>query len=332
MALRNLTFGVSRVDIVLSTLAVLGVITSLYWADRSGRLNAAVFVWFASLFLGIGLAIGGLTGHEWSACSAQFNKCSIAGHLYTGIFGSENVLGVIAFLCLLLVVQVPRYERKPLHIATLAALLLLAGSRTPLAAFAIYVPIGAVLALTARRRDGKVSARGAALIALVAGVTFVGIRLAYTSGSNDFSNRGRRWAEIVSQVHATSLLGRSQAEYKYLLDRGSFFGHYPHSQYIALLYFGGLIAVTLFGLMMFLCCARVEADSPRALAVRLAPMVCVLVYGLLELAWNGATVDPTTWTLIAVLAASAAARPAHDHEARAPDRPARSLHLTGARA
>jgi hypothetical protein len=306
LAFRNLSFGTSRIDVVLAMLAVLGVIVSLYWADRAGRLNAAVFVWFASLFLAIGLAIGGLTGQEWSACSAQFDKCSVAGRLYTGIFGSENVLGVIAFLCLLLIVQIPRYQRKPLHIATFAVLLLVAGSRTPLAAFAIYLVIGGLLAWTARpRRDHGWAARPGVLVALVAGITFVGVRLAYTAGANSFSNRGRRWAEIVSDVHATSLMGRSQAEYKYLLDRGSFFGHYPHSQYIALLYFGGIVALGLYSLMMYLCCARVTADSRQALAIRLAPMVCVLIYGLLEMAWNAATIDPTTWTLIAVLAASA---------------------------
>jgi hypothetical protein len=37
-------------------------------------------------------------------------------------------------------------------------------------------------------------------------------------------------------------------------------------------------------------------------------MVCVALYGVLELGWSASTVDPTMWTLIAVLAAAAAAR------------------------
>ena len=157
LAFRNFSFGVARIDVVLSMLAVLASLWQLYWADRVGGLKPAVFVWFASLFLSVGLAVGGLTGREWSSCSAEFDKCSIAGHLYTGIFGSENVLGEVA-LCLLLTVQIPRYERKWFHLATFGVLLLIAGSRTPLVSFVSgRCSRWRCPAITARRRpDGGV--------------------------------------------------------------------------------------------------------------------------------------------------------------------------------
>ncbi len=305
---RNVAYGAGALSSVLSMLAVLGIIASLYWADCAGLLNPAVFVWFATMFLAVALAIGGATGQEWKTCSAQFDKCTVVHRLYTGIFTSENVLGEVSFLCLLLVFQIPKYRRRGLHVATFVALLLLAGSRTPLVAVAIYVAIGALLAVSARESAGRYRPRPIVLAVAVGAVAALGLRLGYTTTASGFSNRGQLWSQIAAMVRPASLFGRSQAEYKVLLDRGLFFGHYPHSEYMAMQFFGGLVAVALFAALPYAACVIASAASRRELALRLAPMICVLLYGLLELAWSASTVDPTTWTLIAVLAAATAAR------------------------
>jgi hypothetical protein len=228
--------------------------------------------------------------------------------LYTGIFTSENVLGEVAFLCLLLVFQTPKYKRRPIHVLTFVVLLLIAGSRTPLVAMATYVVIGAVLAFVGRRDGQEYRPPRTVLAAAVAAIAGLGLWLGYTTTGTRFSNRGQLWSQIAAMVRPTSLVGRSQAEYKALLDKGSFFGHYPHSEYMALMFFGGLIAVALFAAMLYAACLGVRASSRAELALRLAPMICVALYGLLELGWSASTVDPTMWTLIAVLAGAAASR------------------------
>ncbi|HEY1739716.1 MAG TPA: hypothetical protein VGI86_13445 [Acidimicrobiia bacterium] len=305
---RNLTAGPNAASSLLTMIAVLGIIASLYWADCAGLLNPAVFVWFASMFLSVALAIGGAKGEEWKSCSAQFEKCTIVHRLYTGIFTSENVLGEVAFLCLLLVFQTPKYKRRPLHVATFVVLLLIAGSRTPLVAIAVYVVIGALLALAAKRDGNRYRPPPVILAGVIAAITGGGLWLGYTSTGSRFSNRGQLWSQMAAIVRPTSLVGSSQAEYKALLDRGLFFGHYPTSEYMALMFFGGLIAVALFAAMLYSACVGASASTRGELALRIAPMICVALYGVLELGWSASTVDPTMWTLIAVLAAAAAAR------------------------
>lgn len=272
---------------------------------RSNRVSPDCLLRWASYFIGTALLIGAIQGNQWLSCTNEFGKCSAVGRIYVGIFNSANAVAIFSLVALLLTFLVRRSKPRSVLIASLILTAVITGSRTPEVALGVAIILGAASAFAVPvRKSGRGVASNRLVGAALACVTpAMGLLIVWHFHGSSFSNRGFVWQQIEGFVSPTSLIGRGKTVYENLLSVGLFRGHYPHSEYLLLLFFGGLIAVSLYAIFLFTLWARASAATRWELFLRLLPLLVIMVEGLTELTWNAAGLDSDIWIVVAMIAA-----------------------------
>ncbi len=282
------------------------ILLSLVSAIISNSYSIARMVKLSSWFVGAALIIGTFRGNEWSKCNALTGKCTFAGRIYVGIFNSENAIAIFVMLTLVLALQLKKSWPKRFIIVICCIILAITGSRSPLYAFAIgtmfsiavyftCVPIhvGSIRGYRASRPLGI-----GAFILSAAG----SLEIVTHSRSGAFSGRQEVWALVLQFVRPTSLVGMSEKEYSNLAKLGYFHGIYPNDEYLALIFFGGLVAVILYGVFIESIWFIAKRENRFDLVKDLFPIAMILGYNVTEMSWNAGALNPTLWIVIVLMA------------------------------
>lgn len=249
--------------------------------------------WVLHVSLASALLLFSLSGRGvWRSC--DIFKCGPAGAIYTGGFASENYLGQVAALSLLLTVTFAlrlRLSLVGLPLAVLAA----SNSRTALAATAVAVLVGSLAYLYARavrHRSGSV----AWTIAL--GGTLGSVLVLFSATPADFSNRGAVWLQALVSMEERWLFGRGLDAWAVLQSQGELAQHFMHSQALFVGFSGGLMGLVLYATLLAVGMnTALHAPAPMyALAVALGVLLVGL--GVLEVVWNPLAVDGQTLLIL----------------------------------
>lgn len=288
--------------------SLLGAATNVTGILIAGRaavqrtFDRRVVGWYFALFVGFALLAGLAQGSAVLPCRTEFGKCGAAGVLVVGAFSSENALGYFAAVALLFIgaTELRRGTSRFSTSSSMGLLLLvivLTGSRTATLGLLTALSVGAIL-----RRLGTASGRTRVSVAIAASVVSsgIGLWLVRSAVGADLSNRGFLWQEIQDRTPLLSAAGMGRSAYVDLLESGAFRGHYPHSQYLYLAAFGGLVALALYVVALYCLLRTCVADRRTFISVTALP-VFLGAYGLLEIAWNPLGVDPNLAVMLGVV-------------------------------
>lgn len=283
--------------------------------------------WIATsgvLCLTAALVVSAVRDQEWTAC--HVDKCTALGALLQGPFESENVpamYGTFTLACVLL-----GWAGKARLLGSAYCLLLVyyTGSRTSLAVAALAAALAvsdaqtrtAALAAALRQRLGsgpaptRTSARGRwrrlALVALPTICTLESIKLITTTSRTDLSGRGDVWMRADAALSGHWPLGLGLSRWHELQAVGLLSFHFAHSEYLELVFAGGLVGLGLFTAAQTVLVRTLLARSTGLLAA--GPAAVLAVLGLTEVVWNPLTVDGFSWMLVAALLLASVPRPA----------------------
>ena len=236
-------------------------------------------------------------------------KCNDFEAILQGPFQSGNLLGLAAAMCgALLLMTIPISARTVVVFSFFLVVLYATMARTASLAlgaagclFAIdWLLFGKLSRQNTFRFVAKATSACIAVIPMV-----VGIVLVFRSDIGAFSNRGRIWGLGREAVSDYAVTGHGLDWWNVLLDSGYLgarFDHGQHSEYLLLYFSGGIVGLTLFGLVLYRVTyiAIVEQNSlARGAVVPLIFAVC----GIFETIWNPLTVDQGTWLFYALVAA-----------------------------
>lgn len=232
------------------------------------------------------------------------DKCSVFGSLLQGPYASENFLSVVAGSLFFLSLTLRRDALSLVSAAAAGMTLLAAGGRGSMLAVALGVLVAAVL-LFPRSREwvagwGTTRRRGAALLTTC---TFAAVALALIVRSNtsDFSRRGNVWRRGLNAVREEWFLGAGLSRWDGYEGVAAVSHHYPHSQYLLILFSAGLVGLGLYALVMasVLSSALVLATASTSGAWLVGHVAFLLTVGLVEVVFNPLSVDGLSWVLIA---------------------------------
>lgn len=274
--------------VVATRLVAVAVVVMLVSLCRS-EVARFEFVALALAFaFGVACATAPLASDAYRACS-QF-KCGPLGAQLTAAFGSENRLSIICCLTILGAFSFADRAFRFFVVVTGLCVLYLADSRTEQIALAVALIVGAVWFLTSRSEGA--AWRGLSAAALPNVGVAIGIYLIYSASVKSFSNRGSIW-----------ILGRSALGHDWLVGRGLdtwstqvLSRNFMHSEYLYLLYSGGVVALLLFAIALTGVGVRLARTGDWN---RFALLVFIVIDGMTEVIWNPLTVDDTT--ILAVL-------------------------------
>ena len=252
-----------------------------------------------------------LSETPWLACRAE--KCSFAGQIYRGIFPSENSLAIFVAFALTLALATTRRSTRLIQVPALLAILLATGARTALFGLGLALVVaGAVSLLSRREASDHLRLAPWAAVSTAAGITAAALALLGTADEFTLSGRGRTWVAALEQVPLTSLTGAGSSRWTELQDRGLLTQHFPHSQFLHLLFSGGLVAVGLWTWILVALLLRAHGDTRPKLMLQLAPIILIGLFGATEIIWNPATIDSFTVLIVSVLLVSPRLRSAHE--------------------
>jgi len=275
--------------------------------DRSplDRHMLATMVTFAFGISGILLP---LADDAWRSCDAT--KCGVFGGMLTGLYESENFMGLQSAIVLALHLVTFGYK-KSAYLIPLGVLWLLATeSRTAQYALAISVLITLLLGFgrvaiksTSTRPDGVAKRVLLGLVPIC--FALVAKHLVMTSQRGDFSGRGWVWMNVVNVLHGRDIVGLGIDSWEIDQRAGLLPPNlYAHSIFVLLAFSGGIVAVAIFTLLMWQ--ALVSAlRHDGVMAPGLVVGSCVLVLGLLEVVWNPVGIDGMAWIPLALVLTSA---------------------------
>lgn len=287
----------------LGTLTQLGRFAPIVYWIAVGLFFAVGQISLSTLSLAFGVALSAtaiLTPFVGGAARAcDIFKCGPFGYIFTGPFDSENFLAKLASFALLIAIFAPR-SRHTLVVGLLAAVLLLpTASRTSLFALAAALVFGWLM------RNRTAATHRAAMWLLAVAAAIGSWILVSTASAQDFSNRGWIWAQTLRAIGEEVWLGRGVDRWNQLQQIGALPQHFPHNQYLLLLFSGGVVCAAVFMIMMGALGAGWES-GPREAAARDGLFFLFSVVGLTEVMWNPSTVDGTAFSVAALLAATAA--------------------------
>lgn len=295
--------GDRRFDQIVVAALTLVVLAELSTSPRlSSNLAKPVAVALA-LWIALVLAVSVIRGESWKPCDPLTGKCTPLGGLLAGGLRSENLLAIVAGFALLACsggIWAERQWRQPRFLALPGALLctvLLTGSRTPLIALGVSATVGV---LTLRFRSTGRAPRRMFLFGVLIAVASVGVILLNRSAGSDLSFRGNLWASALNSADLGSLAGRGEVGWLRAQEAGLIPGHYPHSQYLLVLYFGGVIGflwlLTLFGRRLE---KIVRLRRPSVSMIAATPYV--MTVGIAEVYWDPTGFDSGLLLLLAYL-------------------------------
>ena len=228
-------------------------------------------------------------------------KCGVLGALLTGPFSSENYLGIVAATALILLVGTRSSAFRWPAIALCVALLVATGARSSQLAVALsllvmfILGIGSPKAETLRRR-----VRRAAWL-LPAGASAIGIWLIVRAEPDSLSNRGAVWVRAREALVGNELFGLGISRWAGYGSLREISHHFPHSQYLLVLFSGGVVglAIFLFAISKGMLSGENTLTDAR---VRVGYATVLLLIGLSEIVMNVMTVDGLSWILLPLVA------------------------------
>lgn len=232
-------------------------------------------------------------------------KCTDFGAILQGPFGSGNLLGLAAAMCIALLLASP--GRHMIAVAFLLGVLYATMSRTSL----ITIGVVAILVIFDRvlRLSGKGLRTAAAWLALAiaAAPMLISVWLINIGDPAAFSNRGRIWSLGWDAVAGREFVGRGLDWWDDLSERGYFgsgFNSFPHSEYLLLYFSGGWVALMLLGIILYQVVFRAIIEHGSLAHGAVVPLMFA-TSGLIETIWNPLTVDTGTWLFLAMIASVA---------------------------
>ena len=247
-----------------------------------------------------------IVDEPWRACD-QF-KCGVLDQLLLGQFTSENYLGELAAIALLVFLFNYRGSTRISGLLLTTIVLAGTGSRTSQTAALAGVILGLIVIARQRRtlRVGSPSNRAIArglVWGVVAGSMVAGVALLYVASPGSFSNRASIWSRGVAVLGDMWPLGLGNEAWVAYQATGVLPDHYPHSQYLLLLFWGGLVGLGLFGVAIAVSVIE-SADYPPALPSCVAMAACLILLGFTEAFWNPLAVDGHSFMILTVLMAA----------------------------
>ncbi len=304
LALRDAYAHGIGADTVFVPLMGITILSLLGWSLGRGLISGAELARHGAGYIGLSMVTAAVRGNDWITCSTSVtSKCTAAGRIYVGIYDSSNVLTLFAALTLLLALQLPRSTWRVVLIVGLLVIMTITGSRTTLIAIAAVPLLGVIVAATARKKATDVwAARGTVIALLFTMTATIGFRFLYAHPDPfAFSRRGRVWLDIDTFVNPGSVAGLGRSRYKELLAEGHFFLHFPHSQFLLLLFFGGMIAVVLYGILLVVAATAAKAQTRLQLVLAVAPVLFLITHGLTEISWDAGSLDPYYFVVLVVV-------------------------------
>lgn len=241
------------------------------------------------------------------------DKCSVFGILLQGPYASENYLSVVAGSVLFLVLGLRRDELMVLAALTAGTTLLAAGGRGSLLAAGLGLAVAVVLT-TAWARDrvlrlGTGRRRSVALLTTVA-FALVALTLMLRANTSDFSRRGNVWRRGLDALTEKWVFGAGLSRWDGYEGVAAVSHHYPHSQYLLMLFSGGLVGLGLYTVLMAAVLSSALTLSTRSTAGAwlVGHVAFLLTVGLVEVVFNPLSLDGLSWALLAHLLPPAADR------------------------
>ncbi|MFF2843310.1 O-antigen ligase family protein [Paenarthrobacter sp. NPDC057981] len=272
-----------------------------------GRMNLKDFGRVMMCSLLIILIISPTLGQNWRSC--DIFKCGPFEAIYTGPFPSENALAIFACVAILFALFVNTRLNLVLSLIPFSVVLYATESRT--SQTALFISLGAwagsilwrkLAKSLPRRRHGRqettLFAQATFFSVVVVGVFGLGFILLMTANPSSFSNRGNVWIRGLYALGSDWPSGLGLDRWTYLQTIGILPPLFPHSQYLLLLFGGGVVAV---GLMLVLFSGGLIAAARRSakvLSFTVAYIVFLLVLGLTEAYWNPIAFDGHTLLVI----------------------------------
>ncbi|MGC4793431.1 acyltransferase family protein [Micromonospora saelicesensis] len=250
-----------------------------------------------------------LYGQAWRACTGgKLEKCSLAGALFKSFYNSENYAAMLASFTLVAAFCAMRRAELVATASFCLLVIVATGSRTS------YLAVGAVAvwmvgALLVQRLRPSPRIPFALCVALVIGALTAATYLMWSASKTTLSNRGNIWVAAREYLSGREAVGVGVSKWYYLQDIEKAPTHFFHSGYVLVIFSGGLVALTLFGLWMATLLHR-DVEDGNAFTAK-APVVLLVVYSFTEVVWNPLSVDGLTWIIVLLaLTASASAAPA----------------------
>lgn len=296
----------SRVDQIAVAATSLLALAEAGTSDRVGRfttshLSILLAVWVAGL-VSLSMAVG----TAWNPCDAVTGKCTFLDGLLSAGLPSENLLAIVGALgCLVSIDAGLRRGRLRdggnwLLPVAFAIVVLLSGSRTPPIGLVVGTVVGLLIQFGAKRNPAKGRLLG---LGCVVAIAASGLLVVARSTGDEFSFRGRLWSAAVNSVDLSAVFGQGEVGWLKAQEAGLIPGHYPHSEYLLVLYFGGALGLVFLVGLHFLVLAKTIGD-PSASWARLALTPTVMVIGITEVFWDPTGLDAGLFTLLAYLVAS----------------------------
>lgn len=296
----------SRVDQIAVAATSLLALAEVGTSERIGRfttshLSALLAVWVAGL-----VSLSMATGTAWKSCDTVTGKCTLLDGLLSAGLPSENLLAIVCALGCLVSIDAGlkrgrlRDRSNWLLPATFAVVVLLSGSRTPPIGLVVGVGVGLLIQFGAKRNTARGRLMGLGCVVVIAAS---GLLVVTRSTGSEFSFRGRLWSAAVNSVDLSAVFGQGEVGWLKAQAAGIIPDHYPHSEYLLVLYFGGALGLVVLVGLHYLVLTKTIRD-PSASWARIALTPTVMVMGVTEVFWDPTGLDAGLFTLLAYLVAS----------------------------
>jgi hypothetical protein len=236
----------------------------------------------------------------FAACT-EF-KCGLFQELLTGPFSSGNYLAQLASLALLVGAFCFRGPLRLSVIALNVLLLVATDSRTSQVAVALGLFAGwlvKTILVNTRRSIPKGTVTFVAWSAAL-GAAAVGCYAIFNLAGGDFSNRANIWARGVRVLGGNWLTGLGGDAWSAFQETGALPALFPHSQYLMMLFWGGVAGVVGYIVILAAAISRVAGTAMLPFAVSV--VFFMLALGMTEAYWNPAAVDGHSFFILLALA------------------------------
>lgn len=265
--------------VLLGRVLAVAVIASLLVLARASLVTVESVAAILTLVFGVACVATLLVPDAIRACSAF--KCGPFGGQVTGPFSNENTFAAIAFLSLVTVFAIK--DRRTRWAVVLLAMFVLYAAHSRNAQ--ISAAVGLLSAISWSRRAAPVTPLLWGMRTYIPVLaTALGLYLIFTAEREAFSNRGSIWMYGRQAVRDHLFLGQGLDSWSIdVLQR-----NYMHSEYLMLLYSGGLIALSLFIAAMISLLHRAKEPDDW---IMFALPVAFLVNGLVQIPWNPISIE-----------------------------------------
>lgn len=241
------------------------------------------------------LALSAAGSANWRPCDVF--KCGPFSAIFTGIFPSENALAMFCGVGILMAFMLRGILTKLAVLLPLLLALFASESRSSQIAVCISLVTWAAYLVVNMRQDANSTGRRArirnsdAMMAIAtAGFFSLGTFLVYNSSSETFSNRGGIWWRGVNALGTDWVSGVGMDRWVYLQSVGVLPLLFPHSQYLLLLFGGGVAGVLAVFILLNVAHAR-QIRSGESIGFAGAYVAFLSIIGLTEIYWNPGAID-----------------------------------------